>query len=113
MFQLRPLAVGLIALPRFADPPTRRKARITLSQRAEAEGYAIAEIFEMDGRPVKDDAALSALEALTERIGTRTVLALGPLTQPAHERLSEAQLIVLPLAPDGEPAAGGEETSHN
>jgi hypothetical protein len=105
MFRLRPLAVGLIALPRFAEMRVRRQARLLLTERAEAEGFAIAEIFEIDGRPVKDEASLTALAALSERIGARTVLAFGPLEEIARDRLTgEAQLTLLSVSPPERPA---------
>jgi hypothetical protein len=75
-----------------------------LIEQAEAEGYAVAEVFELDGRPVKDDASLAALESLTERIGSQTVITLGPLSQESQARLTlQAELSILRVLPGAEP----------
>jgi hypothetical protein len=99
MFQLRPLAVGLIVLPRFASIPVRRKARAALCDQADIAGYALAEIFEVDGRPVKDDMALASLEALAGQINTVTVLTLGVLSRDVQRRLTKGAKLRIQRVP--------------
>jgi hypothetical protein len=107
MFRLRPLAVGLVVLPRFASVQVRRRARTALCDQADLAGYALAEIFEVDGRPVRDEMALASLEALTAQIGTVTVLTLGPLSRQFHRRLTNgAQLKLFRVPQPFEKEAG-------
>jgi hypothetical protein len=97
------MAVGLVVLPRFASTQLRLRARTMLGDQADVEGYAVAEIFEIDGRPVRDDAALDALQALTGRLGAKTVIALGPLGNDVRARLDlDAQVTVL-IVPEVRP----------
>jgi hypothetical protein len=99
----RPLAVGLIYHPPSTDETSRRRTRVSLIARGDAEGFAVAEVFETDGRPVKDDAALSALESLARRIGARTILTVGPIDRTKVAVVARrSQLMVLTM-PDRSP----------
>jgi K+-sensing histidine kinase KdpD len=94
----RPLAVGLIHHSPSSDEISRRKTRVSLMARADAEGFAVAEVFETDGQPVKDDAALSALESLARRIGARTVLTIGAIDRTFLTIVARrSQLMVLTM----------------
>jgi hypothetical protein len=94
----RPLAVGLIHHPASSDEIARRKTRVSLMSRADAEGFAVAEVFETDGQPVKDDAALCALESLARRIGARTVLTMGSIDRTFLTIVARrSQLMVLTM----------------
>jgi hypothetical protein len=105
VFRLRPIAVGLMVLPRFADVQVRRRVQVALIDLADEEGFAVAEVFEIDGRPVRDEASLSALEALAERVGARTVIASEPLDQEGLDRLTgPAKLSILTVPRSGSTA---------
>lgn len=45
--------------------------------KAATQGYAVAEVFEVDGRAVRDEASMVALEAMARRLTARVVLAVG------------------------------------
>ena len=45
--------------------------------KAATQGYAVAEVFEVDGRAVRDEASMAALEAMARRLTVRVVLAVG------------------------------------
>ena len=101
----RPLAVGLIQHPPAADETARQNTRVALVARADAECFAISEVFELDGQPVKDEAALVALETLAHRTGARTVLTVGSINRKLLTVVARrAQLMVITL-PDARPRA--------
>lgn len=72
-----PLALGLIRHAPDTTTATRRQARVALTGRAGADGYAVVEIFEVDGRPVTDHANLAALERTAQRLGSSVLLVHG------------------------------------
>jgi len=45
--------------------------------KAATQGYAVAEVFEVDGRAVRDEASMAALEAMARQLTARVVLAVG------------------------------------
>jgi hypothetical protein len=76
----KPLAIGLIRYPRAAASSVRRRARQALMARAEVEGFAVTEVFEVDGTRTKDVDVLAALEALALRVGAQAVLTVGAIS---------------------------------
>jgi hypothetical protein len=76
----KPLAIGLIRYPRAVAESVRRRARGALMARAEVEGFAVTEVFEVGDTPVKDVDTLAALEALALRVGAQAVLTVGAIS---------------------------------
>jgi hypothetical protein len=94
---LKPLAIGLLQHPPGASPAARRQARISLTAQAPRHGFAIAEVYELDGNPVADDAAVGALLRLAARTAARTVLTAGPLDRDrAADLTRHRQLHLVP-----------------
>jgi hypothetical protein len=85
-FQLHPLLIAVLQLPPYVTHAERSHARVELSVRSGTEGYALLEIFEITGQPVKDDAAYGAIEDLAERTRARTLLLSGRVD---HRRLAQ------------------------
>jgi hypothetical protein len=76
-FHLRPLLIAVLQLPPYSTQAQRSQARVTLTIHSQTEGYALLEIFEVSGQPVKDDAAYAAIEDLAERTDAHALLLSG------------------------------------
>lgn len=74
----RPVALGLVHHRIFSSDAERRRIRISLALKASLEGFALAEILEVDGGGVTEDTALASLEHLAEEFRARAVLVAGP-----------------------------------
>ena len=99
----RPLAIGLLHHQPTQNEGERRKTRASLLSRANAEGFAVAEVFETDGRPLKDADTMTALESLATRVGARTVLTIGAIDRTFLTVIARrSQLMVLTM-PDRSP----------
>lgn len=83
----RPLAVGLIR--HHGDPPVaqRRRARLAFTARAAVDGYAVVEVFEVDGRALRDEATLVELEACARDTSAHVVLASAEADRPRLEAM--------------------------
>jgi hypothetical protein len=91
----RPLAVGLVQTSPDVAPAARRQLRIAVALFANDEGYALVETFEIDGRPVHDDAAFEALEELSVRLDADALLVVGLLDRTRVDSLADrARLVV-------------------
>jgi hypothetical protein len=85
----RQVALGLIHYPASASEAVRRRTRISVMGRAATQGYAIAEVFEVDGRAVRDEASMAALEAMARRLTARVVLAVGDVDRAKLEDIAQ------------------------
>ena len=81
----RPLAVGLIR--HHGDPPVsvRRQARLAFQARAAVDGYAVVEVFEVDGRAMRDEATLIELGARARETSAQVLLASEEIDRPQLE----------------------------
>jgi hypothetical protein len=84
----RQVALGLIHYPPSASEAVRRKTRISVMGKAATQGYAVAEVFEVDGRAVRDEASMEALEAMARRLAARVVLAVGDVDRVRLEDIA-------------------------
>lgn len=94
----RPLAVGLIR--HHGDPPVsvRREARLAFTARAAVDGYAVIEVFEVDGRAMRDDATLTALGARALEASAQVVLASEEIDRARLEAVAgRTKIKVLPM----------------
>ena len=85
----RQVALGLIHYPASASEAVRRRTRISVMGRAATQGYAVAEVFEVDGRAVRDEASMAALEAMARRLTARVVLAVGDVDRARLEDIAQ------------------------
>jgi hypothetical protein len=53
------LAMGLVYAPEWSSPVVRTGQRVALALRAAERGYAVVEVFEVDGNPVTEDSRRS------------------------------------------------------
>ena len=85
----RPLAVGLIR--HHGDPPVhqRRQTRLAFTAQAALDGYAVVEVFEVDGRPLRDEATLVQLEACARAAAAHVVLAAGEHDEQRLEAIAD------------------------
>ena len=83
------MALGLIHYPASATDAVRRRTRIAMMGKAATQGYAVAEVFEVDGRAVRDEASFVALEAMARRMAARVVLAVGDVDRPRLEDIAK------------------------
>lgn len=94
----RPLAVGLIR--HHGDPPVavRREARLAFTARAAVDGYAVVEVFEVDGRAMRDEATLTELGARAREAAAHVVLASEEIDRSRLEAVAGRMKIkVLPV----------------
>jgi hypothetical protein len=94
----RPLAVGLIR--HHGDPPVsqRRRARLAFTARAAVDGYAVVEVFEVDGRAMRDEATLVELAACARDASAHVVLASEEVDRPRLEAMAgKVKIKVIPL----------------
>lgn len=70
----RPLAIGVVHVSTHASRTTRSRARTEVSAYADAEGFALAELFEVDGRAAGDASALAVVADLAERTGAAVIV---------------------------------------
>jgi len=82
----RQVALGLIHYPASASEAVRRRTRISVMGRAATQGY---EVFEVDGRAVRDEASMAALEAMARRLAARVVLAVGDVDRAKLEDIAQ------------------------
>lgn len=85
----RQVALGLIHYPATATEAVRRRTRISVMGKAATQGYAVAEVFEVDGRAVRDEASLAALEASARSLAARVVLAVGDVDRVRLEDIAK------------------------
>ena len=97
-FQLCPLIIGVLQLPPYVTHSQRSQARVALTIHAQTEGYALLEIFEVSGQPVKDDAAYAAIEDLADRTDAHALLLAGRVDRRRLARIAhEVQMNVLTI----------------
>jgi hypothetical protein len=96
------LALGLVSVSPHAGHLERTRARIRLGSFASREGYALAETFVVDGRPVRDEATFAAMRRLVTRHDGLALLVDGDVpAAPARAALRGLFAAVVPLpAPD-------------
>jgi hypothetical protein len=70
----RPLAVGVVRVPAHASRRFRDRARTEVASYVDREGFALVQLFEVDGRGSRDTAALTAAAELAERVDAAIVV---------------------------------------
>ena len=99
MARSRPMAVGLLQVGTNASEASRRQRRVALAVHADQEGYALVETFEIDGRPVRDDSVLQALEGLASSLDVDALLTSGVIDRVRVEHLADrVRLLVREVA---------------
>ncbi|MDQ1293562.1 MAG: hypothetical protein QG608_1443 [Actinomycetota bacterium] len=96
---LRPLAVGLVEHPAEASEVARSRARAGVSLVGGREGYCLVEVFELEGVPNLDRAALAGLAEVIGRREITTAFVAGLTVLP--DCLAELALIVVPIPRTG------------
>jgi len=95
----RPLAVGLVEHHTGASEVARSRARTVLSLMGGREGYCLVEVFELEGVPGLDRAALAGLREVIERREITTAFVAGLTTLP--DCLADLTLIIVSVPGTG------------
>jgi hypothetical protein len=66
-----------------------------MALRANEEGYALIDTFEIDGRPVRDDSTLQALEELAERLEASALLVSGVVDRQRVDGIADRTRMVI------------------
>jgi hypothetical protein len=82
------MAVGVFGTVAQLRRAGRADARIHLALRANEEGYALLETFEVNGNPVKDEVTYLAVEALSRRVDAAALLISGLVDEARLETIA-------------------------
>jgi hypothetical protein len=110
----RPVALALVHFAEYVTDRERRDARIALPLRANDQGYALAEMFEIDPRRFREQAILEAFEELAERLDASHVFVVGAVDRDRVEAIAERvrmTVATLPLQSDASGVADPQTRS--
>jgi hypothetical protein len=94
----RPLAIGILGLSWRAREQQQREARIAIALRANVEGYALLETFQLTGTTGGDENVYDVVEALARRLDATAVVLRGQVDLHRVDVLAErARLTVVRL----------------
>lgn len=85
----RPLLIGVVQIPDGLNVRQWRDRRLTLSLRANEEGYALLELFEVSGVPAIDESVYVAIELIATRIEVAAIMTLGLVAAHRVEGIAE------------------------
>ena len=97
---VRPVAVGLVRHPPGTGDARRRRVRIEQALRADEEGYALADIVEIDDVILREDGALLVVEGMAVRFDAYAVLVTGAVDRARVEDLAERLRLLLVDVPE-------------
>jgi hypothetical protein len=85
----RPLCIGIVQVAASLTRAQRAQARIDLALRANEEGYALLETFEVDLGPSRDDATYAGVERLAEQVDAQALVVSGAVDRARVEEMAE------------------------
>jgi hypothetical protein len=94
-YKLRPIAIGLIAYPAETTERGKRELRVQVGVRANAEGYALIESFELTGSPLRDGWTYDTFSELAERHDAHAVIVLGQVDRARVDAVAEQVRMVV------------------
>lgn len=90
----RPLAVAVVGTIGGSDR-ARLDRRLAVALRANEEGYALLEMFEVNGTREGDDVACRALELLAGRYDIQALICAGPVDRGRLAELAATLRLVV------------------
>jgi hypothetical protein len=85
----RPVALAVVHRDARLTERDKRQMRVTLALRANDEGYALAETFEIDPLRFGESAVLDAFEDLAVRLDASHVFVTGNVDAARIDRIAE------------------------
>jgi hypothetical protein len=85
----RPVALAVVHFGEYLTDRERREARVDLVLKANDEGYALAELFEIDPRRFREAAVLAAFAELAERLDASHVFVAGEVDRAQVEEIAD------------------------
>jgi hypothetical protein len=84
----RPVALAILHMAEHLTDVEKRRARVALALRANDEGFALAETFQVDPRRFRESAVLDALESLAGRLDASHVIVVGDIDAERVEEIA-------------------------
>jgi hypothetical protein len=103
----RPVALAVVHFGEHLTDRERRAARVDLALKANDEGYALAEMFEIDPRRFRELAVLAAFAELAERLDASHVFIAGDVDRSRVEEIADDVRMTVEWMPRIQPAGSG------